>query len=83
VFEQDCISKVIGNNARGEADQVLWIPQWKINAYPEEITCLDKANRSWERGLFVMHFAGAGVYVKLEDGDAKGFLMRKYEAEII
>lgn len=79
--EQDCIRDVVNNNANGEADQTLWIPQWKINAFPEDIRCWDKADRGWERGTFVLHFAGAWAHVKEED--PTGFLMRKYEGEII
>jgi mannan polymerase II complex MNN10 subunit len=79
--DQHCITVVVNSNAHGEANQTLWIPQWKINAYPEEIRCWEKANRSWERGLFMMHFAGAWAHVK--DEDPVGFLMRKYEGEII
>lgn len=79
--EQDCIRDVINNNAHGEADQALWIPQWKMNAFPDEIKCWDKAGRGWERGMFLVHFAGAWAHLKEED--PTGFLMRKYEKEII
>lgn len=57
--EQDCIRDMVNINANGEADQTLWIPQWKINAFPEEIMCWDKAGKGWEKGTFVVHFAGA------------------------
>jgi len=79
--EQDCIRDVVNNNINGIADQTLWIPQWKINAFPEEIRCWDKADRGWEKGVFVVHFAGAWAHVKGED--PTGYLMRKYESEII
>jgi len=79
--EQECIRDVINNNKNGEQDQALWIPQWKINAFPEEIKCWDKHGRGWERGTFVVHFAGAWAHVKVED--PTGFLMRKYEKQII
>jgi mannan polymerase II complex MNN10 subunit len=57
------------------------IPQWKINAFPTEIGCYDKDKRKWERGMFVVHFAGAWAHVSGED--PTGQLMRKYEAEIL
>ena len=79
--EQDCIRDVINNNKNRENDQALWIPQWKINAFPEEIKCWDKHGKGWERGMFVVHFAGAWAHVKEED--PTGFLMRKYEKQII
>jgi mannan polymerase II complex MNN10 subunit len=79
--EQDCIRNVVNNNANGERDQTLWIPQWKINAFPEEIKCWDKSGKGWERGTFMLHFAGAWAHLKEED--PTGFLMRKYEKEII
>jgi mannan polymerase II complex MNN10 subunit len=79
--EQDCIKDVININAHGEANQALWIPQWKINAFPEEIKCWDKSGKAWERGMFVVHFAGAWAHITEED--PRGFLMRKYERQII
>ncbi|ORY09749.1 galactosyl transferase GMA12/MNN10 family-domain-containing protein [Clohesyomyces aquaticus] len=59
----------------------LMIPQNKINAFPEEIGCYDAEQKKWEKGMFVIHFAGAWAHVK--DKDATGLLMRKYESEII
>jgi mannan polymerase II complex MNN10 subunit len=78
--EQECIRDIINNNLDDEQKQTLWIPQWKINAFPKEIRCYDKSQRSWERGLFTVHFAGAWAHIKEED--PTGFLMRKYEIEI-
>lgn len=72
---------VVNNDKNGEAKQALWIPQWKINAFPDEIKCWDKYGRGWERGMFVVHFAGAWAHVK--EDDPTGFLMRKYENDII
>ncbi|KAF2806014.1 uncharacterized protein BDZ99DRAFT_394842 [Mytilinidion resinicola] len=57
------------------------IPQWKINAFPEEIHCFDKSEQAWERGTFVVHFAGAWAHV--EGDDPTGYLMEKYEKEIM
>jgi mannan polymerase II complex MNN10 subunit len=79
--EQDCIRDVINENANGEKEQAVWIPQWKINAFPDEIKCWDKEERGWKRGTFAVHFAGAWAHVKGED--PTGYLMRKYEKEII
>ncbi|KAJ6035976.1 hypothetical protein N7540_000255 [Penicillium herquei] len=59
----------------------LAIPQWKINAFPEEIGCYDTHKKKWEKGMFVVHFAGAWAHVSGDD--PTGQLMRKYESEII
>ena len=79
--EQDCIRDVVNNNKHNEKEQTLWIPQWKMNAFPEEIKCYDESHRGWERGMFAIHFAGAWAHV--EKDDPTGFLMRKYEQQII
>ncbi|KAF2472075.1 uncharacterized protein BDR25DRAFT_324581 [Lindgomyces ingoldianus] len=57
------------------------ISQYKINAFPEEILCNDNLSKSWQKAMFVIHFAGAWAHVK--EKDPTGFLMRKYEREII
>ncbi|KAJ5319369.1 uncharacterized protein N7506_012073 [Penicillium brevicompactum] len=57
------------------------IPQWTINAFPEEIGCYDTHKRKWEKGMFVIHFAGAWAHVSGED--PTGQLMKKYEGDII
>jgi mannan polymerase II complex MNN10 subunit len=62
-------------------EHVQRIPQWKINAFPPEITCFDDNRRVWEKGFFVIHFAGAWAHV--DGDDPTGFLMKKYESEII
>jgi mannan polymerase II complex MNN10 subunit len=59
----------------------LRAPQWKFNAFPTEIGCYDEAKKSWARGMLVVHFAGAWAHVK--EQDPTGFLMKKYEREII
>src|SRR4051794_2916735 len=38
--------------------QVLMIPQFKANAFPEEIKCHEYDEKSWKSGYFVVHFAG-------------------------
>jgi mannan polymerase II complex MNN10 subunit len=59
----------------------VYIPQYKINAFPKEIQCYDEESRAWKRGDFVIHFAGAWAHLKMDD--PTGFLMRKYQEEII
>lgn len=59
----------------------LHIPQWTINAFPEEIGCYDKDNIEWKRGMFVVHFAGAWAHIPGED--ATGQLMKKYGRQIV
>lgn len=59
----------------------LRIPQWKINAFPSEIGCYDESKIKWARGMLVVHFAGAWAHVK--ENDPTGFLMKKYERDII
>ena len=111
--EQDAIRDLINSDVRS-AKQTLFIPQRRINAYPEEIECSewveddddeneedeieeagengnahmmrarrreDDGKGPWRYGDFVMHFAGAWVYVEGED--PVGELMRQYEPEII
>ena len=79
--EQDCMRDIIFKGSKPFSDNVVFIPQWKINAFPEEIKCWDAARKGWERGMFVVHFAGAWAHVKRDD--PTGFLMEKYEREII
>jgi mannan polymerase II complex MNN10 subunit len=82
--EQDCIRDAIfsGEDGKGElAPEVMMIPQWKSNAFPEEIRCWDRHQRGWEPGLLLIHFAGAWAHVK--EPDPTGYLMRKYEHYII
>src|SRR5690242_17016947 len=74
--EQDCIRDLLAANVGGVADRAYYIPQWKINAFPQEIACFDKYKRGWQVGDFVVHFAGAWAHVK---GDvAYGQMMKKY-----
>jgi mannan polymerase II complex MNN10 subunit len=62
-------------------DSYTFIPQYKLNAFPPEIKCYDKYGKKWEVGTFVVHFAGAWAH--LSEEDATGFLMRKYESQIM
>jgi mannan polymerase II complex MNN10 subunit len=63
------------------AKHAVTIPQWKINAFPEEIHCFDKSEKGWEHGTFVIHFAGAWAHVPGDD--PTGDLMTKYESQIM
>jgi len=78
--EQDCMRDVIFGGSKIFNENLVFIPQWKINAFPEEIECWD-SGKHWERGMFVVHFAGAWAHV--HEDDPTGLLMRKYEGEII
>jgi mannan polymerase II complex MNN10 subunit len=88
--EQDCIRDVVGVNddptttpvvSEEWSKKFIYVPQWKINAFPKEIECWDKDKRGWQRGDFVIHFAGAWAHVT--DDDPTGYLMRKYRSEIV
>ncbi|QDS75934.1 hypothetical protein FKW77_003084 [Venturia effusa] len=78
--EQDCMRDILFQSSF-MSNQFVMIPQWKMNAFPEEIPCYDKDQKMFERGVFMLHFAGAWAHVKEED--PTGYLMKKYEREII
>lgn len=69
------------NSGSGLAKHALRIPQWTINAFPNEIGCYDENKIKWAHGMLVVHFAGAWAHVK--ETDPTGFLMKRYEKEII
>ncbi|KAJ5454064.1 uncharacterized protein N7458_005020 [Penicillium daleae] len=75
--EQDCMLQLIEENQHDEQEQVLFIPQWKMNAFPEEIPCYDHYNKKWEPGMFVVHFAGAWAHMPNRT-DAKAELFERY-----
>ena len=88
--EQDCIRDALGVNNDPEVKAVVspkWSKKWayvqqhRINAFPDEIGCVEKGSRQWQKGDFVLHFAGAWAHVK--EPDATGFLMRKYHGSIV
>jgi mannan polymerase II complex MNN10 subunit len=79
--EQDCIRDIIFKEKRF-ADNTFFIPQHRINAFPKEIKCYDKTKKKWEPGMFTLHFAGAWAYLHDQD-DPTGYLMEKYEPEIM
>src|SRR5437764_1048209 len=76
--EQDCLQKLIEENKGGEKQHVMIIPQWKINAFPQENACYDSSKRGWQKGDFVLHLAGAWAYLK-NNSDPYGEMMRRYE----
>lgn len=78
--EQDAMAKLIETN-KAQGDRTLRVPQWKLNAFPQEIACFDEDRKVWEHGYFIIHFAGAWAHVKGDD--PTGQLMQKYKDEII
>ena len=36
---------------------VLRVSQFKLNAYPQEIGCHEKMERTWKSGEWIIHFA--------------------------
>ncbi|KAH7399353.1 galactosyl transferase GMA12/MNN10 family-domain-containing protein [Pyrenochaeta sp. MPI-SDFR-AT-0127] len=78
--EQDSTVKLMKDD-KASADRVHVVPQWKLNAFPKEIACFDESRQPWERGTFILHFAGAWAHVKGDD--PTGQLMKKYEGDII
>ncbi|KAF2462995.1 uncharacterized protein BDR25DRAFT_298686 [Lindgomyces ingoldianus] len=78
--EQDAMAKLSRIDPES-AKRTLQVPQWKMNAFPQEIACFDESRQVWKHGTFVIHFAGAWAHVKGDD--PTGQMMRKYEKEII
>jgi mannan polymerase II complex MNN10 subunit len=98
--EQDCIAELINAAQKPELDtaesqqlqkQVRFVPQHRMNAFPEEIRCWEdgfkwsrdgkeRRNGMWKRGDFAVHFAGAWAHV--HENDPTGLLMRKYEMSV-
>lgn len=74
--EQDDMRDLLAEDSLGAVEKTVFVEQWKMNAFPEEIKCFDKAQRGWEKGMFLVHFAGAWAHVK--EPDPVKFLMRKY-----
>ena len=77
--EQDAMVQLMKEDKN--KDRFSVVPQWKLNAFPEEIPCYDDSKKKWEHGTFIIHFAGAWAHVKGDD--PTGQLMRKYEHEIM
>ena len=82
--DQDCILEVVQANKRGEKDRVVFIKQWKMNAFPAEIPCYeDDDGRKWEPGMFVLHVAGAWAHMPEDKENAKNILLQKYAKDIV
>ena len=84
--EQGALKDMIEKNVLSVADRSVIVPQVWMNSYPEELACYDPRDeelmRPWEKGDFVMHFAGAAWHHK-EMADPVGTLMRKYFEMIV
>lgn len=80
VSEQDATVQLLRDN-KAIAETQHRVPQWKLNAFPQEIACFDDSSEAWKHGTFVIHFAGAWAHVK--GNDPTGQLMKKYQDEII
>jgi mannan polymerase II complex MNN10 subunit len=79
--DQDALGMLFKDDA-ASARRTVKVPQSKLNAFPQEIACFDNdENKVWEHGFFVLHFAGAWAHVKGDD--PTGYLMRKYQHEVI
>ncbi|KXT07951.1 hypothetical protein AC579_3910 [Pseudocercospora musae] len=78
--EQEILRDMLAVNAEGARDHTVIVPQKWMNSYAEEINrFLDPKDegRVWEKGDFVIHFAGASWWLR-ENVDPVGELMRKY-----
>lgn len=88
--EQDCMRDLLGVSNDPNANPVVskvwseravFILQHKMNAFPEEIKCIEQASRAWQRGDFVIHFAGSWAHLK--EQNPVGYLMQKYRGQIV
>ena len=58
VSEQDAMRKVLENlNEFEKGKALVRVPQWKLNSYPEEISCRESHERPFKRGDWIIHFA--------------------------
>ncbi|KAL6711872.1 hypothetical protein ACN47E_002915 [Coniothyrium glycines] len=80
ISEQEAMVRLMELDQASRA-RTLVVQQQKLNAFPQEIACYDPDSKAWERGDFVIHFAGAWAHVKGDD--PTGWLMKKYEGDII
>lgn len=78
--EQDAITTLMEQDPASKKRSTV-IPQWMINAFPDEIPCYEEPRQPWKKGFFLVHFAGAWAHVKGKD--PTGQLMDKYKHEII
>ena len=59
VSEQDAMRTVLENLGEfevGKGKFFVRVPQWKLNGYPEEITCRADKDRPWKQGDWIIHF---------------------------
>ena len=57
VSEQDAMRIVLSNLTEFEKPKsFVRVPQWKLNAYPEEISCSEDRDRPWRKGDWIIHF---------------------------
>jgi len=82
--EQDCMRIVLDND--GELDKgnkhFLLVPQYKLNSYPDELSCVENHERHWKQGDWIIHFPGAWAFMR-DTKDPFGDLLRRYYPRII
>jgi mannan polymerase II complex MNN10 subunit len=74
--EQESMKRLLHAHPQDMA-RVVFVPQRKLNAFPDEIHCYDDEAEPWQQGDLLLHFAGAWAHVEGED--PTGVLMKKYE----
>lgn len=87
--EQDCMRDVLFPSDSGKSaysGRFAMMSQKSINAFPEEVKCFEQDDAGvevgrWEKGDFVVHFAGAWAWIK--EKDATGVLMEKYRGLVV
>jgi mannan polymerase II complex MNN10 subunit len=52
--EQDCMRDIMFVKNRFQ-ESYVFVPQYKLNAFPPEIGCYDKYNQKWQHGTFMVH----------------------------
>jgi hypothetical protein len=51
--EQDCMRDIMFKQKRF-TENYVFIPQYKLNAFPQEIKCFDKYKKGWAPGTFMV-----------------------------
>jgi hypothetical protein len=56
--EQDVMKKLLlkDNEFEEGNKHMLKVSQWKLNSYPEEISCKEDRLRPWRVGDWIIHF---------------------------
>jgi galactosyl transferase GMA12/MNN10 family len=56
--EQDAMKKLLqkANEFEEGNKHMIRVPQWKLNSYPEEISCKEDMKRPWRVGDWIIHF---------------------------